>query len=74
VSELLKRHLCLEVSAISMTGLGDYIRGSLIRFQRGIHGIIAVFLYPNAQQLFLQAQVHSPQSKGLSCSSLVIFS
>jgi hypothetical protein len=26
-----------------------------------------------AQQLFLQAQVHSPQSKGLSCPSLIIF-
>jgi hypothetical protein len=38
------------------------------------HGVIAVFFYRRpAQQLFLQAQVHSPQSKGLSYPSLVIF-
>jgi hypothetical protein len=72
--ELLKRHLCFEVSAIAMIDLDEDIRGSQIRFHQGIHGVIAVFLYPFAQQLFLQVQVHSLQSKRLSCSSLTIFS
>ena len=31
VFELLKRHLCLEVSAIAIIDLDEYIRGSQIR-------------------------------------------
>jgi hypothetical protein len=53
-----------------MIDLDRDIRGSQIRFHQGIHGVIAVFLYPLAQQLFLQAQVYSPQIKRLSCPSL----
>ena len=34
--ELLKRHLCLEVSAIAKIDLDDYIFGSQNRFYEGI--------------------------------------
>jgi hypothetical protein len=36
VFELLKRHLCLEVSAIAMVDLDDHIRGSQVRSYQGI--------------------------------------
>jgi hypothetical protein len=73
----------IEVSAMSMamTGLDDYDYDCISGARRsgstkGSHGGIAVFLfiYPLHSQLFLQAQVHSLQSKRLSCSSLTIFS
>jgi hypothetical protein len=43
---LLKRHLCLEVSAIAMIDLDDLIRDSPIWFHQGSHGVIAVVLCP----------------------------
>ena len=50
VFELLKRRLCLEVSAIAMTDLDNHIRDPatdpVLRFHQGGHGVIAVFLYP----------------------------
>jgi hypothetical protein len=67
VFELLKEHLCLEVSAIAMIDLDQDIKGSQIRFHQSMPGAIAVFLYPIAQQLFLQAQVHRfivPRARG----------
>ena len=39
--ELLKRHLYLEVSAIAMIDLDDYIFGSQNRFYQGIPGAIS---------------------------------
>jgi hypothetical protein len=73
--EALKRRLCLGVYAIAMIDLDDHIKGSQIRFNQGGHGVIAAFLYPfHSNYSFVQAQVHSPQSRGLSCSSLIIFS
>jgi hypothetical protein len=76
VFELLKRHLCLEVSAVVMIDLDQGIRALTDPVRpRQPCGVIAVFLYISpVQQLFLlQAQVHSPQSRRLSYSSLVIF-
>jgi hypothetical protein len=39
--ELLKRHLCLEVSAIAMIDLGDYILGSQNRFYQVIPVVVS---------------------------------
>jgi hypothetical protein len=75
VSELLNGHLCLEVSEIAIIDLDQQdIKGSQIRLHQGMPRAIAVFLYRIAQQLFLQAQVNSPQSKRLSCPSHSLFS
>ena len=47
----------LEVLAIAMIDLDDYIRGSQIRFYQGIPGAISGDIMSHVQQLFLQAQV-----------------
>jgi hypothetical protein len=41
VFELLKRHVCLEVSAIAMIELDDYIFGSQNRFYQGIPVVVS---------------------------------
>jgi hypothetical protein len=41
VSELLKRHLSLEVSAIAMIDLDDYIFGSQDLFYQGIPVVVS---------------------------------
>jgi hypothetical protein len=58
VFELLKGHLCLEVSTIAMIDLDDHIRGSQIRFYQGIPGVISEDVVSHVQQtIFLQVQV-----------------
>jgi hypothetical protein len=75
VFELLKGNLCLEVSAIAMIDLDDCIRdshaGPVPPRQSWGHRSVFMSL---AQQLFLQAQVRSLQSKRLPSPSLIIFS
>jgi hypothetical protein len=41
VFELLKAHLCLEVSAIAMIDLDDYIFGSQSRFYQGMPVVVS---------------------------------
>ena len=64
----------VEVSSVAMIDLDQGIRALTDPVRpRWPWGHRSVFISP-AQQLFLQAQVHSLQSKRLSYSSLVIFS
>jgi hypothetical protein len=61
VFELLKGHMCLEVSAIATIDLGDHSHQGLIdpvlpRHQ-GIPGDISGDIMSHVWQLFLQAQV-----------------
>jgi hypothetical protein len=73
VFELLKGHLCLEVSAVVMADLDQGIRALTDPVRsRQPWGHRSVFI-SFAQQLFLQAQVRSLKSKRLPCSSLIIF-
>ena len=61
--ELLKGHLCLEVSAIAMIDLDLDIRGSHIRSYQGIPGAISgAGVMSHVHQLFLQAQVVVPEA------------
>jgi hypothetical protein len=54
----------LEVLAIAMIDLDDFIRGSQIRFYQGIPGAISGDFMSHVQQLFLQAHVVVPEAGG----------
>jgi hypothetical protein len=68
VFELLKEHLCLEVSAIAMIDLDDYIFGSQNRFYQDIQ-------WPFQGALFLMyiAAISSGPGRGLRSRRLLRF-